>query len=99
MQIAIHKVSYPKQATETDLTYFFTTATMDNSGDMSWQLTYSRSAANSNLDDYNINVEDITSNFLVQISMLDVIDIADWICVGQIALTDTELFSLSMTRA
>jgi len=66
---------------------------------MSWQLTFSRGTANSNIYDYNLTVEDISSNFLVQISMLDVIDIADWISSGQLALTDTELNQMGKTLA
>jgi len=98
-QIAIHKVAFPKQATEVDITSFFTTNNMSYNSDNSFALTFNHGASTSDFYKYNLLVEDITRNFLTQQSMLDVVNLADAISSGAsaVALTFGELASIGKT--
>ena len=78
-QIVIHKQSYPKQATESEISSFFTLKNQAYNQDTNYALTFNHGKSNSDFYNYNIRVEDITRNFLIQQSMLDIINIADFI--------------------
>ena len=100
--IKVHIVNFPKQATETDVSVFYTTKEDANKANAAYQLTFNHGASNSDLYKYDLSVEEITRNSLVQQQILDVVNLADGMCktdANKIALTFTETQSIGKTQA